>query len=143
MEDKARLQQAFEFIKSKKLAVISSVNSRGKPESAVVGFSETNDYEIIFGTFASSRKYQNLKHNGNVSLVIGWDEGRTVQYEGLAEEITDPKTIGELKLVHTAKIPSAIKYIGMDEERFFIVRPKWLRYSNLSLDPWEIFEIRF
>lgn len=75
-------KQVLDFIKKHRLAVLSTVNSNNKPESAVLEFGETDDFEIIFDTFSSTRKYKNLKQNNNVSLVIGWDENITIQYGG-------------------------------------------------------------
>ncbi len=76
-----------EFLRKNKLAVLSTVSS-GKPQSAVLEFSETDDLEIVFDTLSTSRKYKNLKNDKNVSLVIGWDENVTVQYEGEANELS-------------------------------------------------------
>ena len=50
----------YQFIKKTKLAVISTVNEKGTPESAVLEFGETSDLEIIIDTFISSRKYKNI-----------------------------------------------------------------------------------
>src|SRR3989344_4030845 len=83
--DKKKL--ILDFIKRNNLAVLSTVSPENTSQSAVLEFGETNDFEIIFDSFSNARKYKNLKQNNNVSLVIGWDENITVQYEGLAEEI--------------------------------------------------------
>ncbi len=143
MNDKQQMDKIFDFIKSKSLAALSTVDKEGKPQVAIVGFSETEDFELIVGTFESSRKFQNIKHNAYVSLAIGWDEGKTVQYEGQAEEITDAAKIEELKRVMLAKMPSAAKYVGHTEERFLLIKPRAIRYTDLSVDPWDTFEIKF
>ncbi len=143
MNDKNKVNLVLEFIKGHNLGVLATVNRENKPEAAVIGFSETDDFEILFATFESSRKYSNLKKDGNVALVVGWDQGKTVQLEGLAEEITDPAKIENFKRVHMAKIPTAIKWLGHNEERFFSIKPRWARFTDLAVDPFEIFEINF
>src|SRR6185312_2714526 len=75
----------YQFISKYKLAVVSSLNSGSKPESALVGIAVSNQLEIIFDTVKSSRKYANILQNPSVSVVIGWDNETTVQYEGEAE----------------------------------------------------------
>jgi hypothetical protein len=77
-----------------------------------------------------------------VALVIGWDKGKTVQYEGTAEELSGAE-LEECIRIHLAKIPSAAKYVGQDEEVFFKVKPRWIKFSDLSRDPWDILEIKF
>lgn len=140
MRDKEKI--IFDFIRKHTLAVISTVNSLGYPESAVVEFSETKELEIIFDTFAAYRKYNNLQSNPWISLVIGWDNDITVQYEGIAVELQGE----ELKRcvdVHITKLPKAKKFLDMDMIRYFKVTPKWIRYSDLSVNPWKIFEIDY
>lgn len=143
MNDQEKIEKVQEYIRGHKLAVLSTVSRAVTPESAVVGFSELPGLVLIFGTFDSARKYRNLRENSKVSLVIGWEHGRTVQYEGEAWEITDSAEIEDCKRVHLAKIPSAAKYVSAAEEKFFKIKPSWVRYSDLSADPWEIWEIVF
>jgi uncharacterized pyridoxamine 5'-phosphate oxidase family protein len=76
-----------EFIKKEKLAVLATVGET-VPESSVLEFGETDNLEIILDMFTASLKYKNMKANPNVSLVIGWDEDITIQYEGIAEELS-------------------------------------------------------
>lgn len=133
-----------EFIKKKQLMVISTINREGNSQSAVVGFSETPELEIIFGTSCETRKYSNLQTNKNVSLVIGWDleEKITVQYEGVVKEAVGEE-IKICKSLHINKNPKREKHSNHPKERFFKIKPRWIRYSNLSKSPEEIFEIDF
>ena len=130
------------FIKGEKLAVISTVGHDSKPESAVLEFGESNDLELIFDTFKTSRKYKNLQHNKNVSFVIGWDDNITVQYEGVAQELTgeDLKTYQQL---YWSKNPKAQRWESREGITYFKVIPKWIRYSDLNHNPWLIKEVSF
>lgn len=139
MEDK---EKVLDFIKGEKLGVVATKSAKGEVQSAVMGFGETDKFEIFFGTDVSSRKYKNLQTNPDVAFVIGWDEGVTVQYEGVARELSD----GEEKIykeMYYEKTPSAKKYDGEPGERYFLVSPKWVRYTDLKKEPWEIIELEF
>ena len=133
-------QIIFDFIKKQKLAVISTVGVDNKPESAVLEFGETEELELIFDTFTSSRKYKNLQTNKNVSFVIGWDEDITVQYEGVAEEIRG-EDAKKYKQAYWDKNPKAKRWELREGIVYFKATPKWIRYSDLNKDPWDIFEV--
>ncbi len=135
-------QKILHFIQKQKLAVLSTINEQSNPESAVIAFSETEELELIFGTFQNTRKYQNLKSHSNVSFVIGWDEElkTTIQYEGIATEVKG-QDLEKYREIHLLKNPASKKYAFHQLQRFFKVRPIWVRYSNLSKDPEEIFEL--
>ncbi len=131
-----------DFIKKHKIAVIATVSPENKPEAAVVEFGETDDFELIFDADKDSRKMQNIRKNNYVAFVIGWDEDITIQYEGEAYEISDNE-LGDYKGMYFAKNPNAKKWEKVEGIKFFKVSPKWIRYSDLNKDPWDIFEIEF
>ena len=74
------------FIAGHKWAVQASVAANGAPQAAVIGFAVTNDLELVFDTLETSRKAPNLRRDGRIALVIGWDDAQTVQCEGVADE---------------------------------------------------------
>ncbi len=131
-----------ELLKSQSLAVLSTIDSvHQKPESAILEYSETNNLEIIFDTFSNFRKYKNLETNQNVSLVIRSSDNHIgIQYEGIAKELRG-KELEEGKGIHVKKLPEASKFGDMEEIRFFKVIPTWIRYSDVSVDPWLVFEL--
>jgi pyridoxine/pyridoxamine 5'-phosphate oxidase len=131
-----------DFIDKQKLAVISTVTSQGNPEAAVIEFAETDDLELVFTTFSTYRKYKNLQHNKRVALVIGWDEKITVQYEGDAYELSKDEQ-EKYKEIYFMKNPKAKKWEERKEVRYFKVIPTWIRYSDLSVNPWKIQETSF
>jgi general stress protein 26 len=131
-----------DFIKEHKLAVVSTVTSDFLPQSAVVGIHVGDNSEIIFGTFKSSRKYLNLQKNPRVALVIGWDKGKTVQYEGEVK-VLQGNAVVEFEKAHMGEMSSAAKYVPKEEAVFYKVTPKWISYTDVSQDPWETIVIRF
>jgi general stress protein 26 len=132
----------YNFIANHKLAVISTQSADSKPQSAVIGFGQTKNLEIIFGTDSSSRKYNNILNNPAVSLVIGWDDNKTVQLEGNAQELSE----NDLELIrqnYWNKSPDAESYHKNPGQRYFVVKPMWVRYTDLDKEPWEIIALEF
>jgi pyridoxine/pyridoxamine 5'-phosphate oxidase len=128
-----------EFIKKAELAVISTIGPDGRPESAVIGFGETDKFQIIFGTYNSSRKYSNIANDPRVSIVIGWDDGATVQLEGRARALAGPEA-SRYSNLYFDKSPTASKYASHPEERYFLIEPDWIRYTDLRVEPWDLVE---
>ncbi|MEI6327556.1 MAG: pyridoxamine 5'-phosphate oxidase family protein [Candidatus Roizmanbacteria bacterium] len=123
------------------LAVISTANIQGAPQSAVIGYSCTGDLEIVFTTYADSRKVINLKKNPRVSLVIGWDGGRTLQYEGEAHLVVGAQAV-KLEEFHYNIVPTAAKYTQPKKQILYKITPKWIRLTDFHQDPWQVWEVR-
>src|SRR5882762_382246 len=80
------------FIRRHQWGVVSTLAAPGGgPQSAVVGVAVNDQLELVFDTLASTRKAQNLRRDPRVSVVIGWDDEQTVQYEGMADEPAGPE----------------------------------------------------
>jgi hypothetical protein len=79
--------QLIQFLRRYKLAVQASVAADGTPQAAVVGIAISDQLELVFDTLESTRKYQNLRANPRIALVIGWDHEITAQIEGI---VTSP-----------------------------------------------------
>lgn len=132
----------YDFLNKHPLAVISTIHPDGTPQAAVVGFGQTKELRILIGTDNSSRKYRNLKNNPHAALVIGWDDSETVQYEGTARELM-PNELDIVRNNYWVKNPDAQVYSTEPGERYFIITPTWIRYTNLATEPWETKELQF
>ena len=130
----------FDFLHRHSLAVLSTADSNCKPESAVVQFGDTENFEIIFDTIKTFRKYRNLNQNNHVSIVIGWDEDQTVQYEGQAFEL-DGDDLQKYKNLFFDKLPEVRQYESREGITYFKVVPTWIRYTDLRVFPWKTFEV--
>lgn len=135
-------EQLLEFIKTRTHMVLSTVNAMGLPESAVVGFGVTDDLQLIFGTSYTSRKAQNVANNKNVSAVIGWDRQGTVQYEGTVRQLEDAEVDTYTEL-YFAKNTGAKLYKDDPSERYFLISPRWIRFTDVTERPWEVTEFNF
>lgn len=130
----------FSFLQSRRHTVIATVDEANRPESALIGFGQTEQLELIFGTSNTSRKYLNIMQNNNVSFVIGWeDDGITIQYEGIAAEIFGEEREKMVALYHT-KVPGAAVFKDLPDQAYFKVTPKWIRCSDFSTGKPEIVE---
>ena len=133
----------YQFIKQQSLGVVATTNKANKPESALVGIAVSVNLEIIFDTVKTSRKYHNILQNPKVSLVIGWDNETTVQYEGTAVVLGNDNEAENFKAVYFQAFPDgqerAETWPGLVHIK---VTPAWLRYSNFN-EPQVIKEIVF
>jgi uncharacterized pyridoxamine 5'-phosphate oxidase family protein len=136
-----RKQLIAQCLREQEFAVVSSI-WKEKPQAAVVVFSIKDDFELIFGTFNTTRKYRNLKSNPETAIVIGWDEGITIQYEGVAEEVGLDE-FGEYQKIHLAKNPGSEAYANLDGQVYFKIKPRWIRYTDINQNPEFVFEVAF
>jgi pyridoxine/pyridoxamine 5'-phosphate oxidase len=126
------------FIASCDLAAVSYLSPDGAPQSAVVGIAVTPDLEIVFDTVASSRKYRNLTARPSCSIVM-WSGEVTLQYEGIAEESTEDR----YKEAYFQKMPDGRDRLSWPGITYFVVRPKWIRFSDFAARPPVIEEFSF
>lgn len=127
-----------EFLNRKLLGVIATVDENGKPEAALINYALTDNYELIFETLKSTRKYKNLMVNNTIAFVVGDSEEIEVQYEGEAREISEAE--GNFKQVYFLKNPDAKRWEETDGKAFFVVSPVWIRYLNYTREPRQILE---
>ena len=131
------------FVARFRYGIVSSLSKTGIPQSALVGIAVTPSLEIVFDTVKSSRKYSNLIERPACSLVVGgWDSEQTVQFEGVASE---PKG-DELRRYQEAYFsvwpdgPARMSWPGIT---WFVVRPRWIRFSDFDRNPPLIDETTF
>lgn len=144
MVDEIVRQKILDFLKEHLLAVISTIHADNiSPESAVVAFVETENLEIVFGTSKVFRKYKNILKNNRVCFVIGWssDTG-TIQYEGKAQELSKEQS-KTYAVLQAKKNPESAKFADREDQRYFIVKPTWIRFLNNKETPPKTYEISF
>ena len=132
-------RELLNFIRRHSLAVVATTSETGVAQGAVVEFGSSDDLEVIFDTFRSSRKYENLKREQRCSFVIGWDGDRTLQYEGIATEL-DGADLQRYQSIYFDQVPEAAKFAEDPGVAFFRVVPTWIRLTDLSVTPWLIEE---
>lgn len=83
-----------------------------------------------------------MKYNPRVSLVVGWDENITVQYEGMASKL-EGEALNNAQRTYWAKNPKAECWATKPGVIYYSVHPTWIRYSDLGTDPWDVREFKF
>lgn len=129
------------FLDAHNLCVLSTADDKGKPESAVVGFTVHDDFQIIVATSSETRKYANVMVNPQVAVVV-WDGTQTLQYEGKAH-VLEGKEIAVWQKRHFAKRPESSKYKDDPNESYILIEPTWLRFTDASRHPWHIDDLTF
>jgi uncharacterized pyridoxamine 5'-phosphate oxidase family protein len=122
----------YNFITQHTLAVLATTSPGDKPEAAVVGIAVSEEFEIIFDTVKSSRKYQNITQNNLVAFVIGWDNETTLQYEGEAAELTGDDAVKYKEIYFSVFADGRQRAETWAGLVHFKVTPKWIRYSNYN-----------
>ncbi len=134
-------ENVFDFLRQKRLAVISTSDLSGTPESALIGFAVTADCGFVLDTSSTSRKAVNLKARPEVALVIGWDDEITVQVEGVAHQ-PNGSELDAAKAAYFSVWPDGRYRESWPDIVYLIVTPRWLRYSSFATGP-EIAEFSF
>jgi len=121
----------FAFLRSRRLAVISTIHPSGAPESALIGYAVTPSGGVVFDTEANSRKAANLAARPQAALVVGWEGEETVQIEGLASR-PDGAALESAKAAYFATWPDGRARALSPGIVHFVIEPRWIRYSSFA-----------
>ena len=130
-----------DFILGQRYAVVSSNGPHGTPQSALVGIAVSESLEIYFDTVDTTRKIKNIRSDSRVSLVIGWQNEQTLQYEGVADE-PEGAALADLKAIYFRSWPDGPQRQSWKGITYCRVRPTWLRFSSY-VEPQLIEEMHF
>lgn len=132
----------YRFLAQCRLGVLGTVANGNVPQSALVGIAVTEGLEIVFDTVKSTRKYPNLIARPGCSFVIGWTGEQTVQYEGEARELSGGELL-DYHAVYFGAWPECRAHLSWPGIVYFVVRPRWIRYSDFDQNPPLIEEFAF
>lgn len=121
------------FLRTQKLGVVASVTADGQPQSAVVGYAVSDDFELVFDTLGDTRKAQNLRARPKVSFTM-WSGERTVQLDGLTDEPTGAE-LARLKAVYFSVYPDGREREAWPGITWIRVKPSFIRYSDFEAGP--------
>jgi uncharacterized pyridoxamine 5'-phosphate oxidase family protein len=123
--------ELLQYLQRHRLGVVATTSPNGDPQSAVVGIAVTDQLEIVFDTLNTTRKCKNLRRQPKISVVVGWDQEITVQYEGIADEPVGPE-LDRLKKLYFDVYPECMDHQTWDGITYFRIRPTWIRYSDFN-----------
>jgi len=129
-----KLEEVFDIVRGKRLAVVSTVHDSGAPEAALVGFALTARNEVVFDTLGSSRKAVNIAREPAAALVIGWDNDITVQIEGAARR-PQGDDLAYAKTAYYREWPEGRARENWPDIAYIVVKPRWMRYANYAGAP--------
>lgn len=120
------------FVRKARQGVVATVDAAGNPEVALVGLAVADAGDVLFDSYTATRKVDNLRANPRAALVIGWDNGVSVQVEGPVEILSgrDRDAFGK---VYLAQFPGSRALA----DGFSIIRvtPNWLRLYDTRPNP--------
>jgi nitroimidazol reductase NimA-like FMN-containing flavoprotein (pyridoxamine 5'-phosphate oxidase superfamily) len=124
------------YLRSQRLGVLGTLAPAGEPQAALVGYAITPDFELLFDTLRTTRKYRNMMANPRVSFTVGNTVGhgdeRTAQYEGIAEELAGEQ-LTHLQPLYFAVWPDCVAHKQWPHITWFVIRPRWIRYSDFNI----------
>jgi hypothetical protein len=124
------------YLRSQRLGMLGTVAPSGDPQGALIGYAVTPDLELLFDTLRTTRKYRNMIANPRVSFTVGNTGGsgdeRTMQYEGIAEELAGD-LLARLQPVYFATWPDGVNRRQWPHITWFVIQPRWIRYSDFNI----------
>ena len=125
-----------DYIRSARLAIVSSLGSGGGPQSALVGIGVTDDLNIIFDTTTDTRKHANLTRDPRVSVVVAGPSEQTLQYEGLAAPVSTsrPEDLA-IREAYYLSWPDGRQRLVWPNLASWRIKPTWARYSDYARGP--------
>lgn len=125
----------YSFMTRFRYGILSSTSKAGTPQSALVGIATSPDLEIVFDTVKSSRKYSNLIARPACSFVVGgWESEQTVQFEGHATE-PEGDELRHYQQIYFGAWPDGPARRSWPGIAYFVVRPRWIRFSDFDKRP--------
>jgi hypothetical protein len=128
------------FLRRHRLAVQATIAPNGAPQAAVIGVAVSDALEIVFDTVESTRKFQNLRLDPRIALVIGWDHAQCAQIEGVADVPTGAE-LERIQQCYFAVYPDGRDRLAWPGITHVRVRPSWVRFSDFTVEPPRIVEL--
>ncbi len=138
---KPTVQQLYEWLDQQMLCVIASQGDDGYPNAATVAFSQSGDLRFVIITDKDSRKAANIARNSKVAVTITNEDQRyTLQFEGNAQQLTWDE-FAQYSEHHYKKLPFSLPFKDIPGQTPFVIVPTHMRFSDISVRPWELTEI--
>ena len=92
---------------------------------------------LFFSTDDRSTKVRNTLNNDKAAVVVGWSKEKWIsaQMRGELREITDLAELTNARAAHYAMNPDLQMSDNDPHTVFLVFTPRWIRYSDLSMEP--------
>jgi general stress protein 26 len=124
------LREITELLLSQKLAVLATQSSEGLAYASLIAFASTDDLQkIVFATPKATRKFANIKHNPNISLLIDdrsnnekdFHDAQAITVMGVVDRIDNDASQNELASLYLSKHPYLEDFIHSPSTAFIII----------------------
>jgi general stress protein 26 len=129
-----------QFLRQHRYAVQATRSPEGAPQAAVVGIAVTDELEIVFDTLASTRKLQNLRRDPRIAFVVGCEDERSAQLEGVADEPSGAE-LERLQRCYFEAFPDGPTRLEWPGISYVRVRVHWARYSDFNPETYQVVEV--
>ena len=121
-----------EFVRAAGMGVVATASPSGEPEAALVEIAVSDSGELIFDTPAGARKLTNIERNDRVAVVIGWNEGVSVQVEGTARIVNEYERL-RYERIYASQFPGS--RVTLPSFAVAVVTPGWVRRYDATSNP--------
>lgn len=142
MKDNSSHQSISELLGSQVICTVSTIGIDGGPNAATVAFMHTADMQFVFSTDETTRKAVNISRDGRVALTV--TDGiklHTLQLEGDAKRLTKQEFELEYAQRYFEKLPFTSPMMSNPTQAFFVVAPRHMKFTDISVKPWRVEEI--
>jgi general stress protein 26 len=129
---------AASLIETTKTCVLATASNDGKPEAATVAYAYDTDWNLYFESFATYRKYANIKENGRASVVI--TNHHSLQMDGVVNELSGAERERAMSII-LSQHPGN-KYLHEPDVLLFRFQPQWIRLLDRTESRSKFIEIK-
>ncbi|GAB3712016.1 hypothetical protein GCM10027598_18540 [Amycolatopsis oliviviridis] len=130
-----------EYVRERRTGVVSTLGPGGEPQSAYLTLAVTDRGEFVFDAKPDSRKVANLRRDGRIAIVVGGDDGTTLQCEGVADIPADDE-FERCKAAYLRAFPEFADSLAGGNVVVLRVALHWARYGDFRAGAPEPREIR-
>ena len=124
------------YMRSHRLAVVSSIGANGEPQSALMGIAVSARCEVVFDTTTDTRKHRNLLRDPRAAIVFAGPDEQTLQLEGRARPIAlSGAADADLRAVYYEVWSEGRDRLKWPNLVYWCIEPKWARYSDFAHGP--------
>lgn len=135
-------QNVKELLSGQVTCVISTIGLDGAPNAATVAFMHTPELQFVFSTDESTHKATNISRDGRVAITV--TDGvklHTLQLEGVANRLTKEEFEQSYAERYFAKLPFTAPMMSNPTQAFYLVTPKRMKFTDISVKPWRVEQI--
>lgn len=124
------------YMRSHRLAVVSTLGEHGEPQAALVGVAVARDGWVIFDTATRGRKHANLQRDPRIAVVFSGPGEKTLQLEGRAQPLSGSHTSdADLRAAYFRAWPEGQERALSGKIAFWCVVPHWAKFSDFDSGP--------